>query len=280
MTDAPADTADPTDGLPPTPPTRGRRRGAGRRRRPRRPAATCAPPWAWACCWPGWSSAPWSSTPARSWPSSSSRSPTAPGRCAARSPPAAWSCPLVPLLLGAVGMLVSAYLRGAEALVVTFGLTIVGSARLAGGRRPGRCGPRPQRLGARRVLPDLPRRVRLDDARGARRRPPADRRLHPRHRVLGHRRVCRRRHVRAAPDGAVAQPQEVLGGLRRLGRSPAPPSGRSRCRCCSAACGGRAPSSASPRRREPRPWATSSSRASSATSASRTWARCCPGTAA
>ena len=34
--------------------------------------------------------------------------------------------PLVPLLLGGVGMLVSAYLRGAEALVVTFGLTIVG----------------------------------------------------------------------------------------------------------------------------------------------------------
>jgi phosphatidate cytidylyltransferase len=34
--------------------------------------------------------------------------------------------PLVPLLLGAVGMLVSAYLRGAEALVLTFGLTIVG----------------------------------------------------------------------------------------------------------------------------------------------------------
>ena len=34
--------------------------------------------------------------------------------------------PLVPLLLGTVGMLVSAYLRGSEALVVTFGLTIVG----------------------------------------------------------------------------------------------------------------------------------------------------------
>ncbi len=34
--------------------------------------------------------------------------------------------PLVPLLLGSVGMLVSAYLRGPEALVVTFGLTIVG----------------------------------------------------------------------------------------------------------------------------------------------------------
>ena len=34
--------------------------------------------------------------------------------------------PLVPLLLGSVGMLVSAYLRGAEALLVTFGLTIVG----------------------------------------------------------------------------------------------------------------------------------------------------------
>jgi phosphatidate cytidylyltransferase len=34
--------------------------------------------------------------------------------------------PLVPLLLGAVGMLVSAYLRGSEALLVTFGLTVVG----------------------------------------------------------------------------------------------------------------------------------------------------------
>ena len=34
--------------------------------------------------------------------------------------------PLVPLLLGTVGMLVSAYLRGAEALFVTFGLTIIG----------------------------------------------------------------------------------------------------------------------------------------------------------
>jgi phosphatidate cytidylyltransferase len=34
--------------------------------------------------------------------------------------------PLVPLLVGSVGMLVSAYLRGAEALVVTFGLTVVG----------------------------------------------------------------------------------------------------------------------------------------------------------
>jgi phosphatidate cytidylyltransferase len=34
--------------------------------------------------------------------------------------------PLVPLLIGAVGMIVSAYLRGAEALVVTLGLTLVG----------------------------------------------------------------------------------------------------------------------------------------------------------
>ncbi|MGB7818022.1 MAG: phosphatidate cytidylyltransferase, partial [Ornithinibacter sp.] len=33
--------------------------------------------------------------------------------------------PVVPLLLGAVGMLASAYLRGAEALVITFGLTLV-----------------------------------------------------------------------------------------------------------------------------------------------------------
>jgi phosphatidate cytidylyltransferase len=34
--------------------------------------------------------------------------------------------PLPPLLLGSAGMLVSSYLRGPEALVVTFGLTIVG----------------------------------------------------------------------------------------------------------------------------------------------------------
>ncbi len=34
--------------------------------------------------------------------------------------------PLVPLVLGSVGMITSAYLRGAEALVVTFGLTVVG----------------------------------------------------------------------------------------------------------------------------------------------------------
>jgi phosphatidate cytidylyltransferase len=34
--------------------------------------------------------------------------------------------PLVPLLLGTAGMLVSAFLRGPEALVVTFGLTILG----------------------------------------------------------------------------------------------------------------------------------------------------------
>ncbi|WP_082589405.1 phosphatidate cytidylyltransferase [Nostocoides sp. Soil756] len=36
------------------------------------------------------------------------------------------SVPLVPLVLGTVGMLASAYLRGAEALVITFGLTVVG----------------------------------------------------------------------------------------------------------------------------------------------------------
>ena len=47
-----------------------------------------------------------------------------------------------------------------------------------------------------------------------------------------------------APDGALAQPQEVVGGLRGVGRAPVPPSGRSRCRCCSTACGGRAPCSA------------------------------------
>lgn len=36
-----------------------------------------------------------------------------------------FAVPLVPLMLGAVGMIASAYLRGAEALVITFGLTVV-----------------------------------------------------------------------------------------------------------------------------------------------------------
>ncbi len=34
--------------------------------------------------------------------------------------------PVLPLMVGAVGMIVSAYARGAEALVVTFGLTMIG----------------------------------------------------------------------------------------------------------------------------------------------------------
>jgi phosphatidate cytidylyltransferase len=34
--------------------------------------------------------------------------------------------PLVPLVLGSIGMIAAAYLRGAEALVITFGLTVVG----------------------------------------------------------------------------------------------------------------------------------------------------------
>ena len=43
----------------------------------------------------------------------------------------------MPLLLGAVGMLLSAYLRGPEALVLTFGLTFIGILvwRVADGAR-------------------------------------------------------------------------------------------------------------------------------------------------
>ena len=59
-----------------------------------------------------------------------------------------------------------------------------------------------------------------------------------------HRRLRRRRAVRQAPDGAGDQPEEVVGGLRRLGHA----AGRSWARCCSCCCwsptGGRARSSA------------------------------------
>ena len=187
--------------------------------------------------------------------------------------------PLVPLLLGAVGMLVSAYLRGAEALVVTFGLTIVGllvwrvADGLAGAARD---------LSASALVAFYP--IFLGGFASMMLAAPGD----GRQRIvvfilvtvfsdIGGYAVGR--HVRRAPDGAVAEPEEVVGGLRGLGRHLCRRRGDLAAPACSAACGGRAPSSASPRR-PGRPWVTSSSRASSATSASRTWARCCPGTAA
>ena len=163
--------------------------------------------------------------------------------------------PLVPLLLGAVGMLVSAYLRGAEALVVTFGLTIVGllvwrvADGLAGAARD---------LSASALVVFYP--IFLGGFASMMLAAPGD----GRQRIVVFILVTVFSDIggyavgvllRAAPDGAVAQPQEVLGGLRRLGRHLC----RRRRRLAAAAArravvGGRRPR-ASPRRRAP-PWAT------------------------
>ena len=43
--------------------------------------------------------------------------------------------PLVPALAGALAMMTAAYVGGGEALTVSFGLTCVGGAAVAGGRR-------------------------------------------------------------------------------------------------------------------------------------------------
>ena len=83
-----------------------------------------------------------------------------------------------------------------------------------------------------------------------------------------------------APDGAVGQPEEVVGGLRRLGGlsapSPAP---------LAVVAAARRRRGGGGARRRCRGWRRDARRpdrvaASSATSASRTWARSCPATAA
>ena len=189
--------------------------------------------------------------------------------------------PLVPLLLGAVGMLVSAYLRGAEALVVTFGLTIVGllvwrvADGLAGAARD---------LSASALVAFYPiflggfasmMLAAPDDGAAA------DRRLHPRH---------RRSPTSAATPSASCSastrwrpslsPKKSWEGFAGLGRHVCRRRARSR---CPLVLGGQwwqgalLGVAAAVRGDPGRPHRVA---ASSATSASRTWARCCPGTAA
>ena len=150
--------------------------------------------------------------------------------------------PLIPLLLGTAGMLVSAYLRGAEALVVTFGLTMIGllvwrvADGLAGAARD---------LGASALVVFYP--VFLAGFAALMLAAPDGRRASScsssSRSSQRHRRVCRGRHGGPPPDGPVAQPEEVVGGLRRVVVTW-PSWAPLRCRCCSGACGGRAPCSA------------------------------------
>ena len=273
MTDAAPD----TDPRRPARTTRRRSRGTQRPRTQGRPRPArrrrCRPPPR-----PAWSSARSSSTPAPSSPSSSLAVGYGAWELRRAIATKGITIPLVPLLLGTAGMLVSAYLRGAEALVVTFGLTIVGllvwrvADGLAGAARD---------LSASALVSFYP--VFLGGFASL---------------------------MLAAPDGRQRIVVFILvtvfsdiGGYAvgvRLGKHPMAPSLspkkswegfagsvvhlRRRRRGVAAAaarraCGGRVRCSARSRPGR-RPSATSSSRASSATSASRTWARCCPGTAA
>ncbi len=84
----------------------------------------------------------------------------------------------------------------------------------------------------RRAVRAVPRRLRGAAAATRRRRRPR-RRLHRARRAQRHRRLRRRGPVRPAPDGADGQPEEVLGGLRRLGAVLRRRRGASPCRCCS-----------------------------------------------
>ena len=67
--------------------------------------------------------------------------------------------PLVPVAVGAVGMLVAAFAAGGQALAVCFALTCLGVAGLAGGRGPRGRGPRRRRRPARRGVRAAARRL-------------------------------------------------------------------------------------------------------------------------
>ena len=96
---------------------------------------------------------------------------------------------------------------------------------------------------------------------------------------LRRRRLRGRRARGPAPDGPHDQPEEVVGGLRRLaGRRHARRRAHASCfaarRALVGGCAHRRAAGGQRHAGRPR-----SSRWSSATSASRTWARCCPATA-
>ena len=85
--------------------------------------------------------------------------------------------------------------------------------------RPATCGTPPRGCSPRSYVPFLAGFVAL--MLGAAGRGAAGGDVHRGHGRLRHRRLRRRGAVRQAPDGAADQPEEVLGGLRRLGRAAA-----------------------------------------------------------
>ena len=125
--------------------------------------------------------------------------------------------PVIPLAVGSLGMLVSAFVAGEEGLLVSFMLTGFGILlwRIIDDL-DGAVGDVAAGLFTAAYVPFLGGFAILLLAE--RRRPAARRRLHRRHDRERHRRLRRRRPVRPAPDGAHGQPEEVLGGLRRVRR--------------------------------------------------------------
>ena len=119
--------------------------------------------------------------------------------------------PLVPVLVGAVAMMALAWTRGPTGLVIAFLLTVLAVVlwRLADGP----AGYLHDTAAGVLVALYVPLLAGLRRAAaGARRRRGAGARLH-RHRGRQRRRRLRGgRAVRQAPDGAVDQPEEVVGG--------------------------------------------------------------------
>ena len=131
--------------------------------------------------------------------------------------------PLAPVLVGGLLMVGPGLDAGRDGAGRRLPAHRARRAAVAAGRRPGGLPARRVRGGAGGALRAAAGRFRRPAAGPRRRhRPGAALRRHGG--VQRRRRVRRRGAVRQAPDGAVDQPQEVLGGLRRVGRSPAWPS--------------------------------------------------------
>ena len=183
--------------------------------------------------------------------------------------------PVIPLAVGALGMLVSAYVAGEEGLLVSFTLTAFGMLlwRIIDGLE-GAVRDVAASVFAAAYVPFLAGFALLMLAQPD-----------GRYRVLTFLAVCVASDVggyaagrprRPAPDGPHDQPEEVLGGLRRVGAGLPARRRADGVRCSWPGRGGRGRCSGS-RWRSPPPSATSRSPCSSATSGSRTWAALLPG---
>ena len=189
------------------------------------------------------------------------------------------TCPLVPVIVGGTAMFAAAYESGSDGLVVALALSVARRARLAALRRRRRLSPR--RVGGvvRPVLPPAAGRLRRPHGHAVRTVPSGSSRSSsswsPATSAATSWASCSA-STRWRPR---ISPEEVLGGLRRLG----PLLLRRRCRGAArparrAVVAGSAARTG--RGVHARSSATCASRWSSATSASRTWGRCCPVTAA